>query len=158
MKRSKTAPHIVMASLPKRFTQTSISEALAKAPLDKKVGIRHAVLAEGKRWAYHVAEVKNIVAPHVHMHGGETYYILSGKGIMHTGLVNAGNGGVNAVWDKNLTLKVNAGDSFLIPPGYAHSLENTGDGPLLIAFRCPDSYLTDGDRIIVKNPPVYKGR
>ncbi len=89
------------------------------------------------------------------MHGGEVYYILSGKGIMHTGLVNAGKSGANAEWGKKLKLRVKAGDSFLIPPGYAHSLENTADVPLLIAFRCPNSHLTDQDRIIVKNFPAY---
>lgn len=142
--------------LPERFTHAGIARKLADALLDEKVGIRHAVLGTGTRWSYHVAEVQSVVAPHVHMHGGEVYYVISGVGVMHTGKVKDERGKYTADWERGRRLTVTTGDAFLIPPKHAHSLENTGSTPIVIAFRCPDNHLTNEDRYLIENRPMYK--
>ncbi len=146
-------PTIVNRHIPHRFDVTEVLDKVSAAPLDEKVGIRHIQIEAGKRWGYHVAEVASVVNPHVHMKGLELYYVLRGKGKMHTGQVSPEEGDYVADWTNAIDAK--EGDAFAIPGGYAHSLENTGKEPIVIMFRCPDDHLTDKDRFMVKNRPIY---
>ncbi len=57
---------------------------------------------------------------------------------------------VSVVWQKPLAVK--AGDSFVIPEGFAHQLVRDGESPLTIIFACPDSHLGD-DRFLLPDSP-----
>ena len=52
-------------------------------------------------------------------------------------------------------LRVKAGDSFVIPEGFAHQLVRDGDAPLTIIFACPDSHLAD-DRFLLPDSPLIE--
>ncbi|MDD5337075.1 MAG: cupin domain-containing protein [Candidatus ainarchaeum sp.] len=151
--RPKQHPGFISAKPPSRFNPPALAEKLSKAPLDKKVGIRHIILYSGKSWSYHLAEVRSLVNPHVHFKGDEIYYVIEGSGRMHVGYVAQGQKNYTAKWEAPLEVK--AGDAFIIPPAYAHSLQNTGSMPIVIIFRCPPGHLSDKDRFAVKSKPVY---
>jgi mannose-6-phosphate isomerase-like protein (cupin superfamily) len=63
----------------------------------------------------------------LHRHGvtEEIYHFTQGRGVMTL----AGE-----------RFEVNAGDTVCIPPGTAHCVENTGDGPLRILCACAPAY------------------
>ena len=63
--------------------------------------------------------------PHRHLATEEFYYVIEGEGLMR-------------VDDEEAT--VGPGDAILIPPGAAHTLRNTGGGPLRILCCCAPPY------------------
>ena len=129
--------------------------ALEKVELDPKANIKHAVLDGGTPSSrHHVALIPNYVGSHYHRVGDETYEIKQGNGRLHYGLVTENADGSVASIDWQ-TRDVITGDSFVIPPGYAHQLENLGrTPPLVIIFSCPDSHLNDSqDRHFVEKSP-----
>lgn len=52
-------------------------------------------------------------------------------------------------------LQVRAGDSFVVPQGFAHQLVRTGESPLTIIFACPDSHLGE-DRFLLPDSPLIE--
>lgn len=127
----------------------NINEKLKNAPEDPVVKIRRAVVIEGARNTYNVAEIGKQVQAHVHRKEDEFYHVLEGGGILYIGKVEfKENKPVRVHWEQPIKVKQN--DVFVIPEEYAHSLKNTS-GKLVIAFICPLSHMTT-DRIIVDNP------
>ena len=118
----------------------NIYKKLNDARMDAAVGIKHVAVASGQELGYHVAEITRQVAPHVHLHGDEIYHVLSGRGVMYIGQTKfKDEAPVNVKWEK--PYDVIPGDVFNIPEGYAHSLKNSGDQPLIVAFMCPHTHL-----------------
>jgi mannose-6-phosphate isomerase-like protein (cupin superfamily) len=127
----------------------NIYKKISEAKLDEAVGIKHAAVVEGEDLGYHVAEISKQVGAHVHKFGDEIYHVLEGTGSMHAGRTDFdGDKPVKVNWEE--PFDVGPGDVFNIPGGYAHSLKNTGDKPLLIAFICPHTHLTT-DRYIINS-------
>ncbi len=109
--------------------------------------IKHAAVIEGAEIGYHVAEVKEKVAPHVHRYGDELYVVLKGTGKISIGKAFFERDKVKETkWEAPLEVREN--DVFNIPAGYVHSLENTADTPLIISFICNHTHLTT-DRIVL---------
>jgi mannose-6-phosphate isomerase-like protein (cupin superfamily) len=67
-------------------------------------------------------------AEHYHPRSEELYYFVAGAGRMRLGE------------DED---DVAAGDCVVIPPGTAHKLWNTGDGPLVLLCCCAPAYSDD---------------
>lgn len=137
-------------------------QALSSCRLDKIAGIRHAELHGTPEMRLHVAEISTRVNCHYHRRGEERYQVVEGAGNLHYGIVCepaaglAEAGAAPAVdWQKPLAVK--AGDSFIIPQGFAHQLVRDGDAPLTIIFACPDSHLAD-DRFLLPDSPLISGR
>lgn len=61
------------------------------------------------------------IGRHHHLATEEIYYILRGAGVMTVG---------------DDTREVSAGDAVFIPRGEAHTMENTGSGPMTILLVC----------------------
>lgn len=96
------------------------------------------------------------VNAHVHRHGDEPYYIVEGEGEMSMGPVSFdGDSPVQTDWQP--VARATSGSILTVPEGYAHSLENTGEQPLVILFGCLPTHLQaydqGGDRYMVENPP-----
>ena len=100
-----------------------------------------------------MAEIKDKVSNHYHQRGLEHYFIVQGKGVLHTGQVTEDN---EIEWIKPQT--VIEGDHFIIKEGFAHQLENSlGGKNLIILFGCPDSHLNnDEDRFFLPDSPDIK--
>ncbi|MFH2028204.1 MAG: cupin domain-containing protein [Nanoarchaeota archaeon] len=122
----------------------NLFKELEKAELDEKVGIRHAIVADGDELGMHIAEIHDHVNAHVHMKGDEIYLILKGKGEMHTAKF-----GEVINWDEPKIVEKD--DVFVIGEKQVHHLKNIGDTPLVISFICPHTHLTT-DRKIIDNP------
>lgn len=141
-------------------------QALSSCRLDKLAGIRHAELHGTPEMRLHVAEISTRVNCHYHRHGEELYQVVEGAGILHFGAVehrvcddNHGKiafdkgSEILVAWQQ--PLRVKAGDSFVIPEGFAHQLVRDGDAPLTIIFACPDSHLAD-DRFLLPDSPLIE--
>ncbi|MBL7160329.1 MAG: hypothetical protein ISS93_00560 [Candidatus Aenigmarchaeota archaeon] len=129
----------------------NIDRKLGQSVLDPMVGIKIVSVVRGRKDGYHVAEINRQVNAHVHKGGDEFYHILSGLGIMRIGKVTfKDNKPAEVDWLPPSNVSQN--DVFVVPEGYAHSLKNKEDKPLIIGFICPHSHL-DEDRHIVENPP-----
>ncbi len=114
-------------------------KALENALPDPVARIRHAIIEGEASWRVHVAEIQHKVACHVHFVGEEQYEVVSGSGKLHYGPVLSNPSGHKIQWQK--LLAVTAGDTFIIPEGFAHQLVLDGPAPLIILFACPDSHL-----------------
>ncbi len=101
--------------------------ALKAAIPDLLAGISHAALCGTEEFRLHVTRLEpgTRVKAHRHMEGEELYIIVSGEGLLYTGTVD----------ESAQTEQV-------------HQLHNTGSGPLVLIFGCPDSHL-GADRSIV---------
>jgi len=129
----------------------NIDEELKKAKLDTTVGIKHARVVHEQSSGYHVAQIQDHFHAHVHRSGDELYKIEKGEGVMYIGKVTFhGKTPIDVKWEKGKHVK--KGDAFIVPEGYAHSLQNIGTAPLEITFFCSDNHLTDDDRFVVENP------
>jgi len=128
--------------------------ALATAKADSAVGIRHAEISGDSNYRVHVAAIPDQVGCHVHRIGDEDYAVVEGEGDLHFGRTTQGPRGL-VVEDKNWReVEVTAGDSFVIPEGYAHQLRKKGSGDLTILCGCPDSHLNDDeDRTMLPDAP-----
>lgn len=136
------------------IAEASWRQALVRAAPDPIVGIRHAEIQGDKDYRIHVAAIPQQVGCHFHRKGNEDYSVVEGKGILHFGLVTNDPSGPTVRPQDWRQLQVSAGDSFVIPEGYAHQLGRTGTGDLTILFGCPDSHLNDSiDRTILPNAP-----
>ncbi len=125
----------------KAFTvsQSDWEAALQLAEPDPVVHIRHAVISGDESYRIHVAAIPERVGCHYHAHGDEVYEVVAGAGTLYWGKVIAGTTNVN--WET--PIDVVAGQSFIIPEGYAHQLAKRGDDDLVILFGCPDTHLND---------------
>jgi mannose-6-phosphate isomerase-like protein (cupin superfamily) len=133
------------------FNKTNWKRALEQAVRDPKVGIRIARLCGDEHFGLYVASVPDRVGCHVHFHGSETYEIVKGKGELHLGFVR-GRDPDSIEWRQSEP--VEAGDVFLIGPGFAHQLRNKGKADLVIIFGCPPSHLDNHlDRLMIESPP-----
>ncbi|MGC1308011.1 MAG: cupin domain-containing protein [Phormidesmis sp.] len=124
--------------------QTSLSQAKP----DRAVNIRHGEISGDGSYRTHVAAIPAQVSCHFHTEGDEDYAIVEGEGILFFGKTT--NGKVNSQDWKSITVR--AGDSFVIPEGYAHQLCKTGAKELTIVFGCPDSHL-NYDRYLLPDAP-----
>ncbi|HUQ31761.1 MAG TPA: cupin domain-containing protein [Pyrinomonadaceae bacterium] len=75
--------------------------------------------------AEEVLPVGSSVGRHHHLETEEVYYILRGTGEMTVG---------------DETRAVETGDAVFIPRGHTHTLENTGQVPMLILLVCGPAY------------------
>lgn len=125
---------------------------LEEVRLDSAVGIAHAVIGGDESYRTHVAAIPERVGCHFHKVGTEDYAVVAGQGTLHWGVVDAQSSPYRVIW--NEPVDVQAGDSFVIPEGYAHQLVRRGDQPLVILFACPDSHIDDAnDRILLPDAP-----
>ena len=132
--------------------------ALAQGEVDPVVNICHAPIAGTAAYRTHVAAITDFVGCHFHAHGNEDYAIVRGQGRLHWGKVVKTTGGYDVAWETPVSVAV--GDSFRIPEGYAHQLENLGHDALVILFGCPDAHLDDrADRAMLPvAPELFKAR
>lgn len=130
---------------------TNVHARLSEAHVDPTANIRIARLGyatiNGDTVEYSVAEIRDQVAPHVHMRGDESYLVLEGTGDMFIGKVE--KHAETPAW--GIPSKVSSGDAFTIPAKHAHCLKRTGSEPLLILFFGAPSNLAE-DRTIVSEP------
>lgn len=75
--------------------------------------------------AEEVLPVGSKVGRHHHLETEEVYYILEGSGRMTVGAE---------------VREVSAGDAIFIPLRHAHTLENTGEGPMRLLLVCGPAY------------------
>lgn len=122
--------------------------ALSSAEPDPVVNIRHGDISGNAEYRKHVAAIPKQVGCHFHAIGDEDYAVVEGQGILFFGKTTRGEVQPQD-WK---TIAVSAGDSFVIPEGYAHQLCKTGEGDLTILFGCPDTHLA-GDRYLLADAP-----
>lgn len=83
------------------------------------------------------------IPAHYHKVGIETYFILSGEGIIYLGNITNGQ----LIWDYEI--KVAEGDCFSILPNQVHKFENNSAHKLRIIGTAPLTHTTDEDRFFV---------
>jgi mannose-6-phosphate isomerase-like protein (cupin superfamily) len=120
-------------------------EELCRALPDEAVGISLAPLAGNDQFTSYVVDLKpgSHVTPHYHPEGIEVYQILSGKGLMKTGIVIPDKG---TLWDQMVEVKT--GDFFTIDPGVVHELENNSLDRLILIVTCSPIHL-EQNRVVV---------
>jgi len=123
---------------------SNLDRELLNAVPDPEVGISLSFLAGNDQFASYAVELKPgaHVAPHYHPAGVEIYQILSGNGLMKTGLVLPNK---SIAW--NQSIEVQSGDFFTIYPGIVHKLENNSSERLILIVTCSPSNL-DHNRIV----------
>jgi mannose-6-phosphate isomerase-like protein (cupin superfamily) len=128
---------------------------LAYAPHDSTAGIAHACFSGSHLPGYrlHVARIDDRVNNHFHRVGSEHYAVVEGSGIIFFGKVVESPGKTPTV-EKPYSMYVEQGDTFTIPEGYAHQLCALGSKPITLIFSCPDSHLSEQDRIMLKDSPL----
>jgi mannose-6-phosphate isomerase-like protein (cupin superfamily) len=119
---------------------------LINAVPDPKVGISLSYLAGNEQFTTYAIEFKpgSHVAAHYHPEGIEIYQILSGKGVMKTGSVNADH---TIKWDQ--TAEVQRGDFFTVDAGVVHTLENNSSERLILIVTCSPSHLGH-NRVVIE--------
>ncbi len=139
------------------ITEDSWKEALKTAILDPIVGISHVPIDGGSpEYRTHVASISKQVGCHFHQEGDEYYAVVAGAATLHWGkVVENSEGGLDVTWEE--PVDVSEGDSFVIPEGYAHQLQNRGGKDLIIVFGCPDTHLEDTqDRTLLPDAPRHQ--
>lgn len=144
-------------SLRRDHTSLGVSESQwrvrqASVVIDETVGIRIQEISGNSTYRLHVAAIPTQVGCHYHSHGNEDYAVVEGEGILFFGKTENGQVPPHS-WR---SIKVQAGDSFIIPEGFAHQLRRTGDHDLTIVFGCPDSHL-GSDRTMLADAPKEIG-
>jgi len=154
--------HFQHGANPLNVSTATWQAALASAVLDASVGIRHARISGDPAYGIHVAAIPHQVGCHLHQNlngdqvngGNEVYMVVSGQGVLHFGKAGQDAGVVRVAagaWDR---LPVQAGDSFIIPVGFAHQLRRHGSDALTVLFACPDAHLQDDqDRTMLPDAP-----
>ncbi|MGM8363297.1 cupin domain-containing protein [Flavobacterium sp. ARAG 55.4] len=84
-----------------------------------------------------------IIPAHYHKVGIETYFILSGEGVIHLGHIT----NEQLIWEHQI--KVMDGDSFSIEANQVHKLENNSNEKLRLIATAPLAHSTDEDRFFV---------
>jgi mannose-6-phosphate isomerase-like protein (cupin superfamily) len=125
--------------------EINMYRCIENAVPDPLVGIRIIRVTGDDAMGLYIAEPdpENRITAHFHTHGNEIYCILRVNGRIHTG--QPGN---RETVTRDTPVDLAGGDSFTVPEGMVHSLENTGRGPLLFHVCTPSSH-TGKDRIIV---------
>jgi Mannose-6-phosphate isomerase len=123
----------------------NLFRCLETAVTDPLVGIRITRVTGDDEMGMYIAELepKRRVTAHFHPHGSEIYCILRGNARIHTGRPGTRE---TVTWDDPADL--DEGDSFTVPEGTVHSLENTGPMPVLFLALAPSSHIGN-DRVIV---------
>lgn len=145
-----SCPTVTERRLPRRFDRRLLLETPGEVRQDEKMGMRVAPVAVGRRWSYHLVVVERGTMPQVHRSGEATYYVIQGRGRAYTGKAERRNGAYHASW--SMTVELAAGLTFVVPPGYAHTLKNSSREPLMVVLRCPDGHF-ESDRFVVENLP-----
>lgn len=122
----------------------NITDVLANAAIDEKVGIRVVPMAGDESLSLLVAEVGagKALKPHYHKNSIEIYYFEEGSGVMKLGNLKQ-DGGVE--WTDLLDVK--KGDCVTVKKGQVHTAENTGGSTMMIIVGCPITNITT-DRYI----------
>jgi mannose-6-phosphate isomerase-like protein (cupin superfamily) len=125
---------------------TNWEHELTHAIYDGAVGISLASLAGNGLFTSYVTEIlpHSFIAAHYHPEGIEIYQILTGNGVMKTGIVLRDT---TIKW--NQPAEVQSGDFFTIHPGTVHRLENNSSENLILIVTCSPSNLTD-NRVVVE--------
>lgn len=120
------------------------AQGLAEGEQDEKVGIKMLKLTGDEAFSSYLTVIDSgkAVTPHYHRHGTEHYHIISGRGVLSIQDVATGNCEEVAVRKQC---------SFQILENTVHSLQNTGDAPLVLMFSCPAAHLAS-DRYFLQNP------
>ncbi len=113
----------------------NIYEEIKKASIDPAVGIGISPIIENEEVSFHIALVEKTIKKHYHKERDEIYYIVEGKGVL---MVNE---------EKR---EVKTGDVILIPKGSTHTLTNTGEKPLILAFISVPAFAPEKDRFFVE--------
>ena len=92
-------------------------------------GNRHQSLAEA------IIPAGGETLSHRHHHTEELYHITVGAGLMYLG---------------DQQFSINVGDTVCIPPGTAHNVRNTGNGPLHILCCCSPAYSHEDTELLTQ--------
>ncbi|MBA3812996.1 MAG: cupin domain-containing protein [Alphaproteobacteria bacterium] len=122
------------------------TDEVSKALPDKEVGISLAFLAGNDQFASYAVELNPgaHVAAHYHPEGIEIYQIVTGLGLMKTGVVQTNN---TIMWHEPVDVQI--GDFFTIHPGAVHRLENNSSERLILIATCSPSNLRH-NRVVIK--------
>jgi mannose-6-phosphate isomerase-like protein (cupin superfamily) len=120
------------------------------------INIRVALVKRERDLNYYVASLapRQSVTPHAHLHGDETYVIMSGSGRMRWGPLSLDDGVVE--WRDPAMLVPTS--RVVVPEGWAHSLENISDNDLLFLLATPEAHMVasdeGGDRFMLRQDSV----
>ena len=119
-----------------RMKISNINSCLKNIETDQKVGIKLVYLTGDEKMSVFAIELaKGLHIPaHYHKNDIETYFILEGQGIIHSGILE----NENVLW--NAEIQVNAGDCFTIHPGEVHEFKNVSENTLRILGTAPLSH------------------
>lgn len=123
----------------------NIDESLKTIQNDQNIGVKLAHLTGDRDTSVFAIELapNQFIPAHYHKVGIETYFILSGKGVIHLGHMTNGQ----LIWEH--TIKVMDGDCFSIEPDQVHKFENNSDQKLRLIGTAPLTHSTDEDRFFV---------
>ena len=126
---------------------SNINTCLNNIITDEKVGVKLAYLTGDKNMSVFAIELAKgqFIPSHYHKEDIETYFILDGQGIVHTGTIKS----EKVLW--NTGVEVNTGDCFTIYPGEVHEFKNSSEKTLRILATAPLSHSTDDRYFIEKN-------
>ncbi|MBS1771250.1 MAG: cupin domain-containing protein [Bacteroidetes bacterium] len=115
---------------------SNINSCLNNTETDKKVGVKLVHLTGNEKMSVFAIELAmgQSIPAHYHKNDIETYFILYGQGIIHTGILE----NENVLW--HTEMQVNAGDCFTIHPGEVHEFKNVSESPLRILGTAPLSH------------------
>jgi len=118
---------------------SNINNCLSDIATDEKVGVKLALLTGDEQMSVFAIELAKgqCIPAHYHKEGIETYFILQGRGMVHTGTIK----NENLTW--NSETEVNAGDCFTIDPGEVHAFKNASEKILRILGTAPLSHTRD---------------
>lgn len=123
----------------------NINVSLDAIPNGQNIGVKIVHLTGDKHTAVFAIELdpNQFIPAHYHKMGIETYFILSGKGIIHLGHMTKSR--IN--WEQKMT--VFEGDCFSIKANQVHKLENNSDKKLRLIATAPLTHATDEDRFFI---------
>lgn len=125
---------------------TNINDCLNSTDTDENVGVKLALLTGDKKISVFAIELTKgqFIPAHYHKKDIETYFILNGQGMVHTGTIE----NEHILW--NPEKEVNTGDCFTIYPGEIHGFRNISEEKLRIIATAPLSHSQD-DRYFIEN-------
>jgi len=124
---------------------SNINNCLNNIVADEKVGVKLAFLNGDENVSVFAIELAKgqYIPAHYHKEDIETYFIMEGQGMIHTGTIN----NENVLW--NTVTEVNTGDCFTIYPGEVHELKNISEKTLRLLATAPLSHTLD-DRYFIE--------
>jgi quercetin dioxygenase-like cupin family protein len=126
---------------------SNIITSLNKIVTNDISGVKLVHLTGDEKMAVFAIELagNQLIPAHYHKKDIETYFILSGQGMVHTGRLEEGN-------IKWLTKKqVSEGDCFTIYPEEVHEFKNISEGALRILATAPLSHINEDRYFINEN-------